>query len=375
MDGGLIAPEVHVVPQRGEASLRHSLGSIQRELDVPGTTEVCCNRPGVLEVQRAGAWRRVAAPDLTQDRIAFISNAAASLTGQDLARNPICYTKLPGGDRLTIVGPPAVAPNRACLVMRRREKKRRDFDGDLLEGGLFDEASAVVSGEPRPGELPPEDRALLDVYLAVNRAAPGLARRRLWQEFWSLAMAARKNAALAGIPGSGKTTVMESLICSKIPHDWRLVTIEDAPELELAHENAVQLYYSEGGLGRHEVTADHMAALVLRMFPRLTLFGELRGSVAYNYLHIVQAGNPGLTTLHAHSVRHVFNVLPMMVRRHPAAAHIEDSTIREWVRDALDVVAHFERRTVAGGEAFRCSQVYFRPANDAAPARAPGLAA
>lgn len=333
----------------GEYTLRQTLGAIQTQLDIPGTTEVCVNRPGVLDVERNGVWLRVPAPELTLDELQVIAILAGNLTGKNFGpADPIVYTRLPRGERLTIVGPPVVAPGLILLVIRRREKQKRSFD-ELCDGGLFDDARGYTE------DLSEEDRNLLELYDA-----------RQFREFMKLAVAYRKNIGLAGKPGSGKTTVMEAMT-PLLPLDWRLITVEDTPEVEIPHENKAQLFFDREAKGRGQVNADRIMALVLRMYGMLVLFGELRGEEALPYMNCIFAGNPGITTFHAGSVREIFSVLPMLMRRHPAAANIRDETLRDWTYDVMEVAAHFRRTTTRNPDGttrpkFRCTEVYFKAA-------------
>lgn len=353
MDGLAVVPppEGRVTSLAGETTLRAELGTVQRMLDRPGVSEVCCNEPFMLDVEENGVWRRVPAPDYTPGKVIRVARLAAALTSQDVGRkNPICYTVLPNEERLTIALQPAIREGRACLVVRRRAKRMRSFD-QICDEGMFDDAEGSD-----PDRLSPADAELLALY-----------DRKQWRAFFKLAMAARKNIVLAGIPGSGKTTLMESLV-ELIPLDWRLVTIENTPELELPHLNKVQLQYSKGGLSEAPITSDDLAELVLRLYPTLTMFGELQDRSALSYVRVVAAGNPGLTTLHAMSVRHIFQVLAIQMRQHPSAANIDMPTLDTWIRDVVDVAAHFERRKIKRPdgtvkEAFRCTEVYFKAAN------------
>lgn len=346
----------------GEAVLRAALGPVQEMLDRPGVTEVCCNEPFMLDVEERGVWRRVPAPDFGPDRIARIARTAAHLTGQDVGRrNPICYTVLPNDERLTIALQPVVAEGKACLDVRRRPKRALSFDA-ICDAGMFDEA------ENAGDRISAADAELLDLHLRAESMPPGRERGDLRRAFFKLAVQARKNIVLAGVPGSGKTTLMEALV-ALIPLDWRLLTIENTPEIDLPHLNKVQCYYSKGGLSEAAVTADDLAELVLRLYPTLTLFGELQDKSALAYMRVVAAGNPGLTTLHAMSVKHIFQVLALQMRQHPSAATIEMPVLDAWIRDVVDVAAHFERlkeRQPDGSvrERFRCTEVYFKPAGD-----------
>lgn len=349
MDLGIVdlddGPELDLA---GEYSLRQELGEIQTQLSVPGTTEVCVNVPGWMDVERNGVWRRIAAPSLTLDALTSIAILAGQLTGKEFGpSDPIVYTRLPGNERLTVVGPPVVGVGLVVLVIRRRERRGRSFD-ELCDGGLFDDTTGASEG------LSPEDEALLELY-----------DRKAWREFFKLAIRAGKNIMLAGKPGAGKTTTMEAMI-PLLPLDWRIITAEDTPELLVPHPNAVQLYFDRKAKGRGQVGADDLMELVLRMYGRLVLFGELRGAEAVPYVNCIAAGNKGITTLHAGSVREVFTIVPLLMRKHPAAANIRDETLRDWTREVVDVAAHFERRTVDGVQRYRCSQVYFKPAAERA---------
>lgn len=160
---------------------------------------------------------------------------------------------------------------------------------------------------------------------------------------------------MSGATGSGKTTLSKALIAA-IPSDERLITIEDARELEFHHENSVRLFYSRDGGGTSSVGVQDLLVSCLRMKPSRILLAELRDSEAYFYLRNVNSGHPGsITTVHANSGVGAVEQLMLMIRQSSAGAGLSRADIKGLVMSLVDVIIQMERRQV--------TEIYVLPEN------------
>lgn len=124
--------------------------------------------------------------------------------------------------------------------------------------------------------------------------------------------------------------------------DERLVLIEDTPELELAHENAVGLIAARGEMSEAEVSAEDLLIAALRMRPDRIILGELRGVEAFTFLRAVNTGHPGsMTTIHADTPQRAVEQLSLLVLQ--AGSKLSRDDVRHYVRESVDVFVQLQR--------------------------------
>lgn len=310
----------------GETALGQYARPLARLLADAAVTEICLQQPGELWIERTDGWQRVAAPWASLAWAQHFARLIATRSEQRIgAETPLLSAALPGGERVQCVLPPATAAGRVVLSIRRPSGRLYTLE-DLAQGGAFDACSA------RGAELPLRER-LTDAYRAGH-----------WRAFLSLAVQARLNVLVAGATGSGKTTLTKALI-REIPATERLISIEDAPELDLAaHPNAVHLYYSKDDQGRSRVSAKQLLEASLRLRPDRILLAELRGEEAYHFLRNVSSGHPGsITSVHAGSVELAVEQVSLLVRESAAGRDLSLSDLRRLLHAVLDVVVHCAR--------------------------------
>lgn len=161
-------------------------------------------------------------------------------------------------------------------------------------------------------------------------------------EFMRLCVLLRKNIIVAGGTGSGKTTLL-NLLSGFIPHDERIITVEDAAELRLQQPHVVRLEARPPNIeGKGAVTIRELVKNCLRMRPDRIIVGECRGGEALDMLQAMNTGHDGsLTTVHANSPRDVISRLETMVMM--SGMELPSKAIREQIASAVDVVIHESR--------------------------------
>jgi pilus assembly protein CpaF len=152
----------------------------------------------------------------------------------------------------------------------------------------------------------------------------------------------RLNIMISGGTGSGKTTTL-NVVSSFIPDDERIVTIEDAAELQLHQEHLVRMETRPRNIeGRGEITARDLVRNALRMRPDRIIVGEVRDGAALDMLQAMNTGHDGsLTTLHANSPRDALSRLETMVLM--AGVDLPTRAIREQAASALNLIVHQAR--------------------------------
>jgi pilus assembly protein CpaF len=153
---------------------------------------------------------------------------------------------------------------------------------------------------------------------------------------------ARLNVIVSGGTGSGKTTTL-NILSSFIPNDERIVTIEDAAELQLRQEHVITLETRPANVeGRGAVHIRELVINSLRMRPDRIVVGECRGGEALDMLQAMNTGHDGsLTTAHANSPNDCLNRLETMVLM--AGAELPSRAIREQIASAVNVIVHQSR--------------------------------
>ena len=161
-------------------------------------------------------------------------------------------------------------------------------------------------------------------------------------EFMKLCVILRKNIIVAGGTGSGKTTLL-NLLSGYIPHNERIITVEDAAELKLVQPHVVRLEARPPNIeGKGAVTIRDLVKNCLRMRPDRIIVGECRGGEALDMLQAMNTGHDGsLTTVHANSPRDVMSRLETMVMM--SGMELPSKAIREQVASAVDIVIHESR--------------------------------
>ncbi|MEK7787996.1 MAG: ATPase, T2SS/T4P/T4SS family, partial [Chloroflexota bacterium] len=153
---------------------------------------------------------------------------------------------------------------------------------------------------------------------------------------------ARLNVLIAGGTGCGKTTML-NVLSGFIPAEERIVTIEDAAELQLRQEHVVRLETRPPNVeGKGEVTQRDLVRNSLRMRPDRIILGEVRGAEALDMLQAMNTGHDGsLATIHANSARDAVTRVETMVSM--AGLNLPVQMLRHYVSSALDVIVHLTR--------------------------------
>jgi pilus assembly protein CpaF len=161
-------------------------------------------------------------------------------------------------------------------------------------------------------------------------------------QFLKACVESRLNIVISGGTGSGKTTFL-NIISGFIPGDERIVTIENAAELQLRQEHVVTLESRPPNIeGRGEVTIRQLVINALRMRPDRIIVGEIRDEAALDMLQAMNTGHDGsMTTLHSNGPRDTMSRLETMTLM--AGMDLPSRAIREQVSSAIDVVVHQER--------------------------------
>ena len=160
--------------------------------------------------------------------------------------------------------------------------------------------------------------------------------------FLKACVEANMNIIISGGTGSGKTTLL-NVLSSFVPSDQRIVTIENAAELQLRQEHVVTLETRPPNIeGKGEITAQQLVVNALRMRPDRIIVGEIRAGEALDMLQAMNTGHEGsMTTAHANSPRDVISRIETMTLM--AGYDLPVRAIREQISSAIDLIVHVDR--------------------------------
>jgi pilus assembly protein CpaF len=278
------------------------LGPIQPLLEDPEITEVMVNGQNQIYVEKKGKLTRADVKFDNNEHIMRIIDRIVSPIGRRVDEStPYVDARLADGSRVNIVIPP-LALGGPTVTIRKFFKERLKAE-DLI----------------RFGSVTPEA-----------------------MEFLKACVEARLNVVISGGTGSGKTTLL-NVLSSFIPSDERIVTIENAAELQLHQEHVVTLESRPPNIeGRGEISIQQLVINCLRMRPDRIVVGEIRGGEALDMLQAMNTGHDGsLTTAHSNGPRDTVSRIETMSLM--AGMDLPLRAIREQIASAVDLIVHQER--------------------------------
>ena len=305
-----------------------------------GVNEIMVNRPCEAWVENKGDLRKETIPEIDIDHLLGLGRLVAQSTDQTISEEkPLLSATLPNGYRIQIVFPPACESGCAAMAIRKGSQMQMTLE-DYDKFGAFSSTTTVEAEDP--------NNAILCDFLKENKI----------KDFLNHAIRSKKNIIISGGTSTGKTTFTNAALLA-IPNEERLITVEDAREVQLPHHhNRVHLLASKGGQGRAKVTTQDLIEACLRLRPDRIIVGELRGAEAFSFLRAINTGHPGsISTLHADTPAMALEQLKLMVMQ--AGLGMPPAEIKKYIESVVDIVVQLKRGS--GGKRY-ISEVYFKEA-------------
>jgi pilus assembly protein CpaF len=277
-------------------------GPLEPFLRDDSVTEVMVNAHDRIYVERAGKLERTGAGFLDDAHLLRIIDKIVSQVGRRIDESsPMVDARLPDGSRVNAIIPP-LALKGPTLTIRKFARDPYTMN-DLISFGSISPKAA---------------------------------------QFLAACVKGKLNVLVAGGTGTGKTTTLNAL-SSYIPLDERIVTIEDAAELQLQQDHVITLESRPPNIeGKGEVRIRELVRNALRMRPDRIIVGEVRGAETLDMLQAMNTGHEGsLTTIHANTPRDALSRLETLVLT--AGVDLPLRAIREQISSAFDVLVQIQR--------------------------------
>jgi pilus assembly protein CpaF len=277
-------------------------GPLERLLADESVSEIMVNGPHEIWVERQGRLYETTLRFTDDSHLRRIINKMVAQVGRRIDESsPMVDARLPDGSRVNAVIPP-LSLSGPLLTIRKFSQKRFDLEELIRIGTLTRETV----------------------------------------DFLRLCVEAELNLLISGGTGAGKTTLLNALSAA-VPNSNRIVTIEDAAELQLAQQHVLRLEARPKNIeGEGEVAIRDLVRNSLRMRPDRIIVGEVRGAEALDMLQAMNTGHDGsLCTVHANSPRDALSRIETMVMM--AGFELPVRAIRQQVASALDLIVQLER--------------------------------
>ncbi|MHA7134028.1 CpaF family protein [Oerskovia turbata] len=273
------------------------LGPLQQYLDDPSVEEIWINSPAQVFVARDGA-AELTSTILTATQVRDLVEQMLKSSGRRLdLSSPFVDAALPGGERLHVVLP-GITRSQLAVNIRKHVVRASHLEHLVRLGSLTPHAASFLHAAVRAG----------------------------------------LNILVAGATQAGKTTMLNALAGS-IPSQERVITCEEVFELRFAVRDLVAMQCRQPSLeGTGEIPLRRLVKEALRMRPDRIVIGEVREAEAFDLLIALNAGVPGMCTIHANSAREAVSkmcTLPLL-----AGENVSDRFVVPTVAGAVDVVVH-----------------------------------
>jgi pilus assembly protein CpaF len=278
------------------------LGPLEPLMQDPDITDILVNSHDQVYVEKGGILYPTDVRFQDDRHLLQVIDRIVSAVGRRIDdSSPMVDARLPNNSRVNAVIPPLAVDGPHMSIRRFRQDTMKGED--LINGGAL-------------------SQPMLELLSGVVKA--------------------RLNVLVSGGTGAGKTTLL-NILSTSIPHNERIITIEDSAELQLQQPHTVRLETRPANIeGRGEVSQRMLVVNALRMRPDRIIVGEVRGSEAVDMLQAMNTGHDGsLTTLHANTPRDALTRLETLVSM--ANLNLPDKAVRQQIASALDVVIQLSR--------------------------------
>ncbi|MCS6890182.1 MAG: CpaF family protein [Rhodovarius sp.] len=297
------------ISARDQAALAEKLvqdmlgyGPLEPLLADERVNDIMVNGPDKVFIEVEGILQRAPVRFRNAQQVAAIAQKMAATIGRRIDESsPLVDCRLPDGSRVNVVFPP-LALDGPYISIRKFARRRFDLQAMVQNGSITSQIARLLE----------------------------------------IAARCRLNVIISGGTGSGKTTMLNAMSRMIDPRE-RVITIEDAAELQLQQPHVVRLETRPPNLeGKGEITQRDLVRNALRMRPDRIILGEVRGAEAFDMLQAMNTGHDGsFCTIHANSPRDALTRIENMVQM--GVVNLPSRAIRTQIVSALDLIIQIER--------------------------------
>jgi len=297
-------------------------------LEDPDVFEVRINKFGQVVCDTISGRRFHEVEGLTQG---YLDNLLSFLLNQNgLDKQAINNVIFPDGSRGIFCVPPAVIDGTMLVAIRKHMETSKSLDELASEGRFSGFEKRTITREVF---LEPFEKQLVEHLDSGDLV-----------KFFRLAVHSRRNIAVAGSTGSGKTTFMRSLM-DEIPGEERILMLEDVNEIKAKHQQEIgfMLYGDQEG----RLSAQEALKACKRLTPDRVMMTELRDDAAWDYLCLSYSGHPGsIFSTHADSALATPIRIAQLVKQSKVGAALDWDVIMRTITSAIDVIVYMEKRQI-----------------------------
>ncbi len=291
-------------------------GPLEPLLKDDAITDIMVNGPYQIYVERKGKLTLTDVKFRDNAHVMAVATRIVTGVGRRVDESsPICDARLPDGSRVNVIAPPCAIHGTSISIRKFSQKK-----------------------------------ITLDTMVGTNSLSETLCK------VLKICGAVRLNIIISGGTGSGKTTMLNA-ISRMISHGERIVTIEDAAELQLQQPHVVPLETRHANLeGEGEITMRDLVKNALRMRPDRIILGEVRGGEAFDLLQAMNTGHDGsMGTLHANTPREALVRLENMIGM--AGINLPSKAVRTQIASAVNLIVQVQRMRDGGRRVTHVTEV------------------
>lgn len=278
------------------------LGPLESLLRDDSVADILVNGPRMIYVERRGKLDLTPLQFRHDAHVLHVAQRIASAVGRRVDESsPMLDARLPDGSRVNVIIPP-LSLKGPCISIRKFSRVMMDFSN----------------------------------FVHANSVSPELGH------VLEIAARCRLNIVISGGTGSGKTTLLNAM-SQMIDHGERIITIEDAAELQLQQPHVIQLETRPANIeGSGTITQRDLVRNALRMRPDRIIIGEVRGPEAFDMMQAMNTGHNGsMSTIHANSARDALARIENLILM--ANVNLPMRAIRGQIASAVDLIVHTER--------------------------------
>jgi pilus assembly protein CpaF len=277
-------------------------GPLETLLERDGIADIMINGPDTVYIEEKGKITKTDVKFRDNQHLTTICQRIVGAIGRRVDESsPICDARLPDGSRVNVIIPP-LAVDGSCMTIRKFQKEKLTLEKLMNFGSMSPSCAKLI--------------------MAIGRC--------------------RVNVLVSGGTGSGKTTMLNCLT-RYIDSDERIITCEDACELQLQQPHVVRLETRPPNLeGVGQVTMRDLVRNCLRMRPERIIVGEVRGPEAFDLLQAMNTGHDGsMGTVHANNPREAVTRMENMIAM--GGLNLPSSAVREQIASAVNIIIQVQR--------------------------------